>query len=113
MLAVEEVLAIMATKYYWKWRIEFKKVYPNKVDKEEAVFSKYIDKKLPKKVISKLRSLVKKLNHLMWGGKDYDTLDSLTRILNPDEVSLPYILYVSCVIVETFQGVQLFMDYCN
>lgn len=86
-LAVEEVLVIIAHKYYQKWRVEYKKVYPNKIDEEEAVFSKYIDSKLPKKVVSKLRIWLKKLNHLMWGGKDYDTLDSLTRILNPDEVS--------------------------
>ena len=59
---------------------------PNKIDEQEPVFSKYIDSKLPKKVVSKLRSWVKTLNHVMWGGKDYDTLDSLTRVLNPEEV---------------------------
>ena len=95
---VEQVLAVeelLPRKYHRRWRIGSKAVHPNKVDEQEAVFSKYIDAKLPKKVVSKLRSWVKKLNHLMWGGKDYDTLDSLTRVLNPEEVSLQYILYVS------------------
>jgi hypothetical protein len=82
-LAVEELLP---NKYCCKWRIGRKRVFPNKVDDSEPVFSKYIDSKLPKSVLSKLRSWLKTVNHAMWGGKDYDTLDSLTRVLNPEEV---------------------------
>ena len=86
-MAAEELLF---KKYRRKWRIGSKRVYPNKIDEQEPVFSEYIDSKLPKKVVSKLRSWVKTLNHVMWGGKDYDTLDSLTRVLNPEEVFAHY-----------------------
>ena len=89
-IKVEQVLAVeelIPSKYRWKWRIGLKRVFPNKVDDSEPVFSKYIDSKLPPKLLSKLRGWLKTLNHAMWGGKDYDTLDSLTRVLNPEEVA--------------------------
>ena len=91
-LAIEELLP---NKLRQRWRIGRKLVYPNRIDEEDsAVFSKYIDSKLPKKVISKLHSWVKTLNHVMWGGKDYDTLDSLTRVLNPEEVFSHYTVHL-------------------
>lgn len=94
-IEVEQVLAVeelLPNKYRRKWRIGSKTVYPNKVDDSEPVFSAYIDSKLPKKdlVLSKVRHWLKAVNHAMWGGKDYDTLDSLTRVLNPEEVSLQF-----------------------
>ena len=79
---VEQVLAVeelLPSKYRWKWRIGSKRVYPNMVDDQKPVFSKYVD--------SKLRSWMKKLNQMTWGWKDYDTLDSLRRVLNPEKVS--------------------------
>ena len=79
---------LIPSKYRWKWRIGFKRVFPNKVDDSEPVFSEYIDSKLPPKLLSKLHDWVKTINNAMWGGKDYDTLDSLTRVLNPEEVAI-------------------------
>ena len=82
-LSMEELLP---DNYRRKWRIKSKKVYPNKDDDSEPVFCEYINSKLPQHVLSKLRCWLKALNKAMWGGKDYDTLDSLTRVLNPEEV---------------------------
>ena len=89
-IEVEQVLAVeefLPKKYRRKWRIGSKTVCPNnKVDDSKPVFSAYIDPKLPQKMLSKLRRWLKIVNHAMWGGMDYDTLDSLTRVLNPEEV---------------------------
>ena len=83
-LTIEELLP---NKYRRKWRIGKKPVYPGQVDiKPEHVFSESIDSKLPKKVLSTLRSWLNTVKHAMWGGKDYHTFDSLTRILYPEEV---------------------------
>ena len=90
LIEVEQVLTIeelLFNTHRRKLKIGKKRVYPNKnFDDSEPVFSTCIDSKLPRSVLSTFGGWLKSLNHVMWGGKEYDTLDSLTRVLNPEEV---------------------------
>ena len=96
-LTIEELLP---NKYRRKWRIGDKTVSPDQVDELEHVFSESIDSKLPKKVLSILRSWLNTVKYAMWGGKDYHTFDSLTRILYPEEVLVHFTLSLYMYIIN-------------